>query len=76
MQWLLLIASSLFALNSLENTFSNYPLIISSVLAQIANSYSAKTLSKFLVLYAVAYLVGTLAEAIGLKYGLIFGSYL
>jgi len=70
MAWGLLVISSLLAFNSTGLVFANYPVIISSVLSIIANAFESKNIKKFLLLYAVAYIVGTLAEAAGLKYGL------
>jgi uncharacterized membrane-anchored protein len=64
------VISSLLAFNSTGLVFANYPVIISSILSIIANAFESKNIKKFLLLYAVAYIVGTLAEAAGLKYGL------
>lgn len=75
MAWVFLVLSSIFAFNGTGLVFSNYPVIITSVFSLISNAIESKNIRNFVLLYAVAYVIGTLAEAVGLKWGLFFGSY-
>lgn len=75
MQWVFLVLSSILSFRATGATFSNYPVIITSILSILSNAYYSKNFRHFLSLYATAYIVGTFAEAYGLRYGQFFGSY-
>lgn len=75
MAWVFLVLSSILTFSGTGLVFSNYPVIITSVLSLILNAFESKNTRNFVLLFAVAYVVGTLAEAVSLKWGLFFGSY-
>lgn len=72
MAWVFLVLSSVLAFGTRGSPFSNHALIFFFGLALFINGYLTKTLSKYLSLFTIAFVVGTVGEIIYLNSGSYF----